>query len=85
MANKKELREALATVFRHLRDHENTISSLLVEVASLRESLIELGPRYEEILSRHRARQARKAKQLAYEMLRAYDEKIQSLKDDDLL
>jgi hypothetical protein len=45
MATEKQLREMLRLAFRHLRDHQQSISFLLVEVAALRESLIELGLR----------------------------------------
>ena len=76
-----EQRDALILAFQHLREHRSVISSLLAEVASLRDSLVEIGPRYAEILSRHRKQNVAGAKPLLSSDLDNIDEIIQRLRE----
>jgi hypothetical protein len=84
MASEKQLRNVLIEVFQHLQGQRSAISSLLAEVAAVRDSLIEIGPQYDDILSRHRARHVKASSSLAHEDLAKYDRIIQQLRDDDL-
>lgn len=71
----------LIAAFQHLQKQQDTISTLMTEIAALRDSLCEIGPKYDEVLSRHRAHHARLAKPLAAEALFEYEEIIQQLRD----
>ena len=62
MASEKQLREVLILAFQHLEGQRNAMSSLLAEVASIRDSLIEVGPKYADLVSRHRERNVKASK-----------------------
>ena len=85
MATEMQLRKILVTVFEHLRRQQSEISSLTVEVAALRESLIEIGPGYDDVLTRQRSLHVKEARLPTFEMFREYETIIQKLKDDDLI
>jgi hypothetical protein len=72
MASEKQLREVPVLVFQHLQGQRNTISSLLAEVAAVRDALIEIGPQYDDILTRHRARHVRASSAPVREALAQY-------------
>ncbi len=84
MASEKQLRQVLISVFQLLQEQRNTISSLLAEVCAVRDSLIEIGPQYDDVLSRHRARHVKASSSLAHEDLAKYERIIQQLRGDDL-
>ena len=77
----RELRDALIEAFQQLKSHRNTIGSLLAEVCAVRDALIEIGPKYADILKRHREGHIQSSKPPAAADLRRLDEIIQKLKD----
>jgi hypothetical protein len=81
MINEKRLRELLIFAFESLQKQQDTISTLMTEIAALRDSLCELGRDrgYEEILNQHRAHHRNLAKPLADEATRVYDAIIHEL------
>jgi hypothetical protein len=81
MANDlKQLREALISAFELLQKQNSELIDLTNEVASVRESLIQIEPRYDEILTYHRARRARETKPFANADFHKFDELIQQLR-----
>ena len=80
MINEKRLRELLIFAFEALQKQQDTISTLMTEIAALRDSLCEIGPAYDEVLSRHRANHRNLAKPLADEAVRQYDAIIHELR-----
>ena len=80
MLNEKELRTFLISAFEHLSEQRFALSSVLAEVAAVRDALIEIGPKYSKILDRHRARHMKTAKPVLGEILRKYQAIIQQLK-----
>jgi len=84
MASEKQLREALMLAFQHLQSQYNTISSLMAEIAAVRDSLREIGPKYDEVLTRHRARHVKAAKSAVAEDFAKFERIIQQLRDDKL-
>lgn len=80
MLNEKQLRTFLISAFEHLREQHSTLYSVMAEVASVRDALIEIGPKYQEILDRHRARHVREAKPKVAEDFRGFDAILQLLK-----
>jgi hypothetical protein len=77
----RELRDALIEAFQQLKSHRNAIGSLLAEVCAVRDSLIEIGPKYADILKRHREDHIQSSKPLVAADLRLLDEIIQKLKE----
>lgn len=75
-----ELRSILSYVFEHLKEQRFAISSLLAEVAALRESLCEIGPKYREIFDRHWHGNVAENEPHLSEATRTIDEIIQQLK-----
>jgi hypothetical protein len=63
-----------------LKGQRNAISSLLAEVCAVRDSLIEIGPKYADILKRHRESHIQASTPLVSADLRRIDEIIQKLK-----
>jgi len=51
----EQLRDDLVSAFELLRTQNSALHDLLTEVASIRDALIEIGPKYKEVLDRHRA------------------------------
>ena len=80
MLSEKELRNLLISAFQHLSEQRFALSSVLAEVAAVRDALIEIGPKYSKILDRHRARHMKTAKPVLGEILRKYQAIIQQLK-----
>jgi len=80
MINEKRLRELLIFSFESLQKQQDTISTLMTEIAALRDSLCEIGPKYGEILSQHRSHHRNLAKPLVDEAGRAYDAIIHELR-----
>ena len=80
MLSEKELRNLLISAFEHLSEQRFALSSVLAEVAAVRDALIEIGPKYSKILDRHRARHMKTAKPVLGEILRKYQAIIQQLK-----
>ena len=80
MLSEKELRTFLISAFEHLGEQRFALSSVLAEVAAVRDALIEIGPKYSKILDRHRARHMKKARPLLGEVLQRYQAIIQQLK-----
>lgn len=77
----RELRDALIEAFQQLKAQRNAIGSLLAEVCAVRDSLIEIGPKYADILKRHRESHIQSSKLLVSADLHRLDEIIQKLKD----
>ena len=80
MLSEKDLRTVLISAFEHLSEQRFALSSVLAEVAAVRDALIEIGPKYSKILDRHRARHMKKARPLVREVLQRYRAIIQQLK-----
>jgi hypothetical protein len=80
MTNEKQLRDALIFALENLQKQQDTISTLMTEIAALRDSLCAIGPNYDEILTRYRAQHARTAKPIANAATLAYDAIIQQLR-----
>jgi hypothetical protein len=81
MTSDHELREALISAFEHLRQQNSVLHDLINEIASVRDALIEIGPKYEEILTRHRVRRARETKPFAADDFQKFDVIIQRLRE----
>ena len=79
--NDQELREVLIEAFQQVKEQRNAIASLLAEVGAIRDSLLEIGPKYRGILARHRKNHIRESKPLVVSDLRRLDEIIQRLRD----
>jgi len=84
MASEKQLRDVLIEVFEHLQTQRNVISLLLTEVAAIRESLIEIGSQYDDILTCHRARHRESNAEPLRKDLAKYQQIIQQLRGDHL-
>jgi hypothetical protein len=84
MATEAQLRSVLILIFEKLREQNETISILLSEVGALRDSLCEIGPQYDSVLTRHRLLHDRVAKPLAYEADMRYAEIVEKLRNDSL-
>ena len=65
MATEKQVREALIGAFQQLQKQNSLLLDLTIEVASIRNALIEIGPQYGDVLTRHRAKMARETKPVA--------------------
>jgi chromosome segregation ATPase len=76
----KQLREALISAFEHLQQHNSELQGLTREIASIRESLIQIEPRYDDISTRHRARRARETKPSEDASFQEFDAIIQQLR-----
>jgi hypothetical protein len=55
VTNEKQLREDLILAFELLQKQNSVLHDLMTEIASIRDALLEIGPKYKEILDRHRA------------------------------
>lgn len=80
MLSEKELRTLLISAFEHLSEQRFALSSVLAEVAAVRDALIEIGPNYSKVLDRHRARHMKKARPVLGEVLQRYQAIIRQLK-----
>lgn len=80
MLNEKQLRELLVSAFERLKEQQNAIFGLTIEVAALRESLCKIGPGYDDLLSKFRVRHSREFAPATNDLLRQYDEIIRKLK-----
>jgi hypothetical protein len=76
----KQLREALISAFELLQKQNSELIDLTNEIASVRESLIQIEPRYDDILTHHRARRARETKPFADADFQQFDAIIQKLR-----
>lgn len=83
MATEKQLRDTLVLAFEHLKEQRVALTSALVEVASLRDSLCQLGSNYAHILHNHRENHKSLSGEVLNEALLKFDSIIQRLKDDD--
>jgi len=70
----------LLSVFEQLKEQRAALSSLMAEVCAVRDSLCEIGPKYREILERHRAKHIQGNRELVFSVLQQYDEIIHRLK-----
>lgn len=84
MLSEKQLRELLISAFERLREQQNEIFSLTVEVAALRESLCHIGTGYDDLLSRFRAQHSQEFASVTNDSLRQYEEIIQRLRAGSL-
>ena len=84
MLSEKQLRELLVSAFERLQEQQSAIFSLTVEVAALRESLCQIGPSYDDLLSKFRAKHSREYAQAASDSVRQYDGIIQRLRSGGL-
>ena len=50
----------LISAFEMLRAHDAKLNSVMTEIAAVRDALNEIGPKYNEILARHRQRNMEK-------------------------
>lgn len=82
MLNEQQLRSLLVSAFEHLRQQNNALHSLTCEIAAVRDSLCEIGPKYANILDQHRACYVAEAKPLVDDDFRTFDAIIQQLKAD---
>jgi len=80
MTSENQLREALISAFEHLKQQNSALHNLTNEIAAIRDALIEIGPKYKEILVRHRGRGMRETKPLASSDSQIFDAIIQQLK-----
>jgi hypothetical protein len=80
MPSEKQLRDALIYAFEHLKEQNSALHDLMTEMASIRDALIEIGPKYEEILNRHRTRNMADTKRVAPGDSLKFDETIRQLK-----
>jgi hypothetical protein len=81
MATENQVREALIEAFTILREQQNSLHSLIVEISAVRESLNRLSEgQYDAILCQHRAQHRAETEQSAYADLRRFDERIERLK-----
>ena len=80
MLNEKQLRDVLVLAFQHLKQQNQTLHSMMAEIASVRDTLIEIGPKYTDVLSQHRARHAAAGKSSAFDDFQRFDATIQQLK-----
>jgi hypothetical protein len=81
MLHEKQLRSFLVSAFEQLRAHDAKLNSLMTEIAAIRDALNEIGPKYDEILSRHRKKYMGEIGPGAEDQLRRYDAIIEQLKD----
>ena len=65
------------SVMESFQKQRDGISTLMTEIAALRDSVCEIGPHYEPILARHRAAHTRTAKRVANAVMLAHDEIVQ--------
>ena len=84
MPSEKQLRELLISAFERLKEQQNAIFSLTVEVAALRESLCKIGPSYGDLLSKFRGQYSREYARVTNDSLRQYEEIIQRLRSGSL-
>ena len=80
MTSEQQLRAFLISAFQYLRAQHSSLASVMAEVASVRDALIEIGPKYAEILERHRAHHVKDAKPLVDDEFRRFEEIIEQLK-----
>ena len=80
MATEPKVREALISAFRHIREQHATLRSLIVEVSAIRESLIEIGPKYQPIVDKYRNQHQEESSWSASEDLRKLDAIIDQLR-----
>jgi hypothetical protein len=77
----RELRDALIEAFQQLKSQSNAIGSLRAEVCAVRDSLIEIGPKYADVLKRQRESHIQSSKLLVAGDLHRLDEIVRKLKD----
>lgn len=82
MLNEKQLRSFLISAFEHLKAQRLGLSSVIAEIASVRDALIEIGPKYADVLERHKAHHTKEFAPTLAEALQEYDEIIRQLKAD---
>jgi hypothetical protein len=80
LANEKQLRDDLISAFELLRTQNSVLHDLTNEVASIRDALIEIGPKYKAILDRHRANGGTATATLKDRDSKEFDAVIQRLK-----
>ena len=82
MLNEKQLGFFLISAFEQLKAHDAKLNSVMAEVASVRDALNEIGPRYDEVLSRHRKKYLEEMQPTIDAHLQQFDELILRLKSD---
>jgi hypothetical protein len=65
MPTERQYREILISAFEHLERQNSALHDLMTEIASIRDALIEIGPKYADVLERHRSRRMRETKSIA--------------------
>jgi len=80
MLHEKQLRSFLISAFEHLKEQRMALSSALAEIAAVRDALIEIGPKYDDILTRHRANHVRESRPILGEALQQYETIIEQLR-----
>jgi hypothetical protein len=81
MIDEPTSRELMMTIFEYLKMHYQTLSTLMSEVAALRETLGEIGgEKFLEAFGRHRVEQIAKSAAIESVTVRVYDEIIQRLR-----
>lgn len=65
MTNENKYREILISVFEQMERQNAVLHDLMTEIASIRDALIEIGPKYVDVLNRHRARRMSETKTIA--------------------
>ena len=63
-----------------LRAHDAKLNTIMVEVAAVRDALNEIGPKYNEVLARHRKRNEEEVQLAIDGQLERFDALIQQLK-----
>jgi hypothetical protein len=77
----KKIRDFLISAFEHLQQQTSLMHSALTEVSAVRNALIEIGPKYEDILTRHRVALAKQVKPVIDAQVREYDLILQRLRE----
>lgn len=76
----EQLRDELVSAFELLQQQNSVLHDLMNEIAAIRDALIEAGPKYKEILDRHRASGGFETTPLQDRDSIKFDEVIQRLK-----
>jgi len=80
MLSERQLRFFLISSLEMLRAHDAKLNSIMVEVAAVRDALNEIGPRYNEVLARHRKRNEEEVQLSIDGQLQRFDQLIDQLK-----
>jgi len=83
MLSERQLRFFLISSFEMLRAHDAKLNSVMVEVAAVRDALNEIGPKYNEVLARHRKKNEEEVQLSIDGQLERFDALLQQLKSSE--